>query len=544
MTIVLNYTTEDGSQEQVEFEDDVAKIDLSRKRIASIDLTPLSSCTSLQNLFLGGNQLTSLDLTPLATCINLRVLDLGSNQLQSVDLTPLNSCSNLQQLHLGFNQLKTIDLTPLSSCQNLQILYLRGNQFQTIDLTPISSCINLSYLHLDENNLQNIDLAPISSCANLQKLDLRGNQLLSIDLSPLSSCVNLQELALNHVIDIENNWQKIDLGPLSSCVNLRELVVGSDKTVSIDISPLSSCSKLSILRLGGGPDNFIDLLPLNSCEEFIGIEFYGDHALVDITPISLRRIGIRGKYNRRDLSCVSWIPPYIDVVDKDLQKLLLESDQYVHILYRRPLRQYPWSFLYKVIEKEHFQHNFRVQHDMCQALGLGTYGFVDYDLTDTFLSVSPETSTNEAQEKVANALVEAIAASVDRDGPTTGLDIENLFSKHGEIVSRTQRIIELRNKELERVTVSMNEREVDLKELWLTAYGYRVLMALGMSLTTDSEGLKKITGAFDTLGYELKIDESSKPGVNMSDEMKESIWWIVRNRENYWNYILGNQHPI
>lgn len=50
MTIVLNYTTEDCAQEQVEFEDDVTTVNLESKGIRSIDLTPLL-CTILPNVW-------------------------------------------------------------------------------------------------------------------------------------------------------------------------------------------------------------------------------------------------------------------------------------------------------------------------------------------------------------------------------------------------------------------------------------------------------------------------------------------------------------
>ena len=48
MSITLTFTTSDGKKEQVEYKKDVKIIVLNNKRIADIDLTSLSSCTSLE----------------------------------------------------------------------------------------------------------------------------------------------------------------------------------------------------------------------------------------------------------------------------------------------------------------------------------------------------------------------------------------------------------------------------------------------------------------------------------------------------------------
>ena len=61
--VVLTYTKEDGSQEQVEFKDTVTVMDLQGKGIKTIDLTPLSSCTNLRGLWLHYNQLQTIDLS-------------------------------------------------------------------------------------------------------------------------------------------------------------------------------------------------------------------------------------------------------------------------------------------------------------------------------------------------------------------------------------------------------------------------------------------------------------------------------------------------
>jgi len=108
MTIVLTYTKDDGTQQQVEFEEDVVEIRLRTLGITDIDLTPLASCTSLEVLMLSQNQLQTINLTPLATCDSLMVLWVHLNQLQTIDLTPLSSL-RVYRLRLEGNQFQSED---------------------------------------------------------------------------------------------------------------------------------------------------------------------------------------------------------------------------------------------------------------------------------------------------------------------------------------------------------------------------------------------------------------------------------------------------
>ena len=170
--IVITYVTVDKEKKEITFDSDVEIIQLDRKEIASIDLTPLSKCTSLQELDLSNNQLQSIVLTPLFWCISLRELVLGYNQLQGIDLSPLSSCTCLQRIYLNNNQLKDIDLNPLSSCTSLQGIYLNNNQLQFIDLTPLSYCISLKELYIKYNQLHTIDLTPLAQCSDLTSLFL------------------------------------------------------------------------------------------------------------------------------------------------------------------------------------------------------------------------------------------------------------------------------------------------------------------------------------------------------------------------------------
>lgn len=282
MTIVLTYAVEDGTQQQLKFEDDVDDIRIINIRgMVSIDLTPLATCSSLKALSLYANKLQSVDLTPLASCTNLQYLSLSEHPYRTIDLSPLASCTSLQYVHLLENQFETIDLSPLSACTTLKELNMWGNQFhsvtlaacrsleeldlhgnklQTIDLSPLSACTSLQELDLLDNKLQSIDLSPLGNCTSLRMLNLWENQLQTIDLSPLANCARLETLCLR-----QNKLKYVDLSPLGSCASLQQLFLDSNQLQTIDLRPLSSCTNLMQLTLSRNELQSIDRSPLDSC---------------------------------------------------------------------------------------------------------------------------------------------------------------------------------------------------------------------------------------------------------------------------------------
>jgi len=109
---------------------------------------------TLQKLNIGYNrELTSIDLSPLSTCTRLEELDLMATSLTSVDISPLAECTNLWILSFWDSELESIDLTPLSSCIYMEKLFRCANELTSIDLVPILEFEHIRLLYLDYNNL-------------------------------------------------------------------------------------------------------------------------------------------------------------------------------------------------------------------------------------------------------------------------------------------------------------------------------------------------------------------------------------------------------
>ncbi len=131
------------------------------------DLTPLSSLTQLQRLFLTNTQ--TRDLTPLSSLTELQWLDLDNTQVS--DLTPLAKFTRLQILSADNTQVS--DLTPISKLTKLLELSLVSTQ--THDLTPLSELTELQLLYLANTPVS--DLTPLNALTQLQYLSLDNTQV-------------------------------------------------------------------------------------------------------------------------------------------------------------------------------------------------------------------------------------------------------------------------------------------------------------------------------------------------------------------------------
>lgn len=349
----------------------------------------------------------------------------------------------------------------------------------------------------------------------IPEMDLSYRDIVDIDLSPLSSYTDLLRLNLGH-----NKIKKIDLTPLSSCTGIKYLQLHDNQLEAIDLTPLSSLPNLVSLKLSENQLQSIDLIPLVSCTSFLQELHIDCNEIksIDLSPLS-PRFSDKEIYIDTEVRTHSWLKRRIGV-------------------YERPTNIYPWSLLHQIVTW--YGTDRRVQQDILMALGLKRYGFIDSDLKDLLLSIEPETPTQDAQEFVRRNIVNSIASGVDNNGTTTGLKLEELATEHEEIAVRSQHIIKLRESEMEKTVVAKRNGELDLGGLWLTAYGYEILMSLDIHLTADLYELAKIKKTFRKLGFELKTSETSErraSGVKMSNELKEAIWWIAENRSRSWRDI-------
>uniref|UniRef100_A0A3Q3AE09 PH domain leucine-rich repeat-containing protein phosphatase 2 n=1 Tax=Kryptolebias marmoratus TaxID=37003 RepID=A0A3Q3AE09_KRYMA len=151
------------------------------------------SLSTLQELYLTGNNLNENCGAVLVGHQNLRILHIAHNQLLSFPASKLSKLELLEELNLSGNKLKAIPST-VSSCKRLHTLIAHSNH-----ITVFPDILNLPEIKLVDlscNELTEIQL-PDSLPATLQELDLTGNSSLTLENKTLNLFSNITTLKLD-----------------------------------------------------------------------------------------------------------------------------------------------------------------------------------------------------------------------------------------------------------------------------------------------------------------------------------------------------------
>ncbi len=147
------------------FKSDVTQLDLSGCSIT--DLSPLSVCTSLEELDLGDNYIR--DISTLLDLPKLRVLDLSGNMIS--DIRPLMSITTLEHLNLADNKITSV--TALSGLKQFKELVLSGNELD--DTQSLAKLSSLQILGLKSTGITDTDLEKLYNLKSLASLSLENN---------------------------------------------------------------------------------------------------------------------------------------------------------------------------------------------------------------------------------------------------------------------------------------------------------------------------------------------------------------------------------
>ncbi|XP_061670851.1 PH domain leucine-rich repeat-containing protein phosphatase 2 isoform X4 [Syngnathoides biaculeatus] len=151
------------------------------------------SLSTLQELYLTGNNLNENCGALLVGHHNLRVLHMAYNQLLSFPASKLSKLELLEELNLSGNKLKSIPST-VSSCKRLHTLIAHSNH-----ITVFPEILNLPEIKLVDlscNELTGIQL-PESLPPSLQELDLTGNGSLMLEHKTLNLFSHITTLKLD-----------------------------------------------------------------------------------------------------------------------------------------------------------------------------------------------------------------------------------------------------------------------------------------------------------------------------------------------------------
>jgi hypothetical protein len=186
--------------------------------------------------------------------------------------------------------------------------------------------------------------------------------------------------------------------------------------------------------------------------------------------------------------------------------------------------------------------------DILDGLGLDEFYGCDYDIFEALDNIPPESDLIDIQSFLRHKLVETLLEQFDVGGTTILLDIEKMLETPATVL--IPRIIELRKKEIENLSVPIVGKKlvvydvfmdelgmttdpidaVHLEDLWMTAYGFQVLLTLELGTRTDLEGLRKIEIVMNRLGLNLNIVNIPKQITNPKSIMSEAMRHLLMQR--------------
>ena len=306
---------------------------------------------------------------------------------------------------------------------------------------------------------QRVDLSNIEKCSELKKLDLSHNMLEELDLTPISGCTSIQVINLQ-----SNHLTKLNLWPLKDCTDFRDFDVTENRLHGLDLTPI-----------------------------FLKTRVRMDSSVVVSADNILRYV-----FTKEDLikqfqlfrpDGASWsVPPVV-----------------IWNMYTEMIKRFDWSEIHEriesVIERMSSVQWYGAQRGLLHGFGIPEIAGFDGNPRKLLELTESGMSFEEVRQAVFDRAVQLLEVQMNVGGPTLFLDIERM--RETSASKLIPLIAEQRKHELENSIILVKGSKVFLKPLWLTHYGFKILSATGMGLTTDLEGLDRLRKYFEEIDLEL-----------------------------------------
>ncbi len=362
---------------------------------------------------------------------------------------------SVRRIWLRYQGLSYFDLESLNPLSNLRELYLDFNELETLNLEPLSSHGGLRVLSLAMNRLSTINLSPLSRCKNLTWLSLSKNKIDTIDLTPLSRCENLENLYLGG-----NDFTSMNLKPLAKCKSLREIIISSDTNDSLD--------------------TVIDLTPLVPLKNLQKVGLY---------KLERASLGLQVHQFKR-------VPQGVSQVLKKCRNVSIEDIVRARIESLGPRKGL--ESLEQDIDRIDSQHWLEVRKDVLRPLGLDVIAGFDGQPSE----LAPRKRMKKWEE---NVLLKA-SKEVAKGSRSTLFNLEDLDMKNDIHAKLHSAILENRLNEIEKAKIFVCEGCADLREIWYTAWGFKLLSERKTWIfSTTGRPLIDLRNSLRDLGFDLEF---------------------------------------
>jgi hypothetical protein len=319
------------------------------------------------------------------------------------------------------------------------------------------------------------------------KIDLVMRAAQKVDLSNLTQCMHLEKLNLSH-----NMLEELDLTPLAGCSTIKEINLESNHLTELNLWPLKDSMKLVTIDVSENRLHGLDLTPI-----FLNTKVKMDSSVVVSADNILRYVFTKNElveqFQLLRPDGANWsVPPVV-----------------LWNMYSSMNKQYDWAHLREridtVLQRMTPLQWYGAQRGLLEGFNISEIAGFDGDprllLDNTVMKMSYE----EARQAIFDTAVKLLEEQIHSGGPTLFLDIIGL--KNTSASKLIPLIVETRKHEVEKTTILIKGSKVFLRPLWITHYGFKILSASGMGLTTDLDNLESLRKNFDELGINLETQK-------------------------------------
>ena len=150
---------------------------LDANQIATLPPNIVSGLTSLKSVNFGDNAITELPEGLLSGLTSLERVGISGNELTTLPEGLLSGLTNLLFVNLGTNELTTLPENLFAGLTRLEFIFLNHNQLTTLPATVFSGLRELLILDLRENQFTTLPATVFSGLSELNTLNLIGNRL-------------------------------------------------------------------------------------------------------------------------------------------------------------------------------------------------------------------------------------------------------------------------------------------------------------------------------------------------------------------------------
>ncbi len=176
---------------------------------------------------------------------------------------------------------------------------------------------------------------------------------------------------------------------------------------------------------------------------------------------------------------------------------------------------------YSAIRKD---DRFHKQNSILSRMDIGV-DLLDSDILFELRACYQENDFHKYRSDVSAIARTVLKDQLDNGGSTLFLDTDKM-RPWAEFASLIPAILELRKAEMEKCVVSKVGDSYDLRALWLTHWGFKLLSLSKLWLTASAKTIARVKELMTSAGFELNIQETDTTPIHvkMSDNMRTFIW--------------------